>query len=77
MTPDQLAAQINAASAEARKTERLSLQNAENSFVTIVRELTGFVDSARTADRQNKWNLAMLAFGLALGVTASWLFGRL
>lgn len=77
VTPDQLAAQINSASVESREAESQSLKNAESSFVAIARELTGFVDSARTADRQNKWNVAMLALGLLLGVMASWLFGRL
>lgn len=61
VTPNTLAAQINAASVEARKAESLSLQNAENSFFAITRELTGFVESARTADKQNKW---MLGFGV-------------
>jgi hypothetical protein len=71
VTPEQLAAKINAASTEARKVERQSLQNAENSFVNITRELSGFVESARTADKQNKW---MLGFGslcfLAGGIVA-------
>lgn len=71
VTPDQLAAQINVASMDARKAERQSLQNAENSFVSVTRELTGFVESARTADKQNKW---MLGFGglcfLAGGIVA-------
>lgn len=71
VTPDQLAAQINAACQDARKVERQSLQNAESSFVNITRELTGFVESARTADKQNKW---MLGFGglcfLAGGIVA-------
>lgn len=65
VTPDQLAAQINAASVEARKAERQSLQSAENSFVTITRELTGFVESARTADRQNKWLVGAYMLGIA------------
>lgn len=65
VTPDQLAAQINAASIEARKAERQSLQNAENSFVTITRELTGFVESARIADRQNKWLVGAFMLGIA------------
>jgi hypothetical protein len=65
VTPDQLAAQINAASIEARKAERQSLQSAENSFVTITRELTGFVESARTADRQNKWLVGTFLLGIA------------
>ncbi|MGJ3648740.1 hypothetical protein ACLB0R_09730 [Sphingomonas sp. GlSt437] len=65
VTPDQLAAQINAASATARASERQSLQNAENSFVAIARELTGFVESARTADRQNKWVLGAFLLGIA------------
>lgn len=60
VTPDQLAAQINTACRDARNVERQSLQNAENSFVNITRELTGFVESARTADKQNKW---LLGFG--------------
>ena len=71
VTPDQLAAQINTASESARKAERQSLQNAESSFVNITREITGFVESARTADKQNKW---MLGFGsicfIAGGITA-------
>lgn len=65
VTPDQLAAQINAASMEARKAERQSLQSAENSFVAITRELTGFVESARAADRQNKWVVGAFLFGIA------------
>ncbi len=65
ITPDHLAAQINAASIEARKAERQSLQSAENSFVTIARELTGFVESARTADRQNKWLVGAFMLGIA------------
>lgn len=65
VTPDQLAAQINAASGEARKAERQSLQSAENSFVTIARELTGFVESARTSDRQNKWLVGAFLLGIA------------
>jgi hypothetical protein len=65
VTPDHLAAQINAASFEARKAERQSLQSAENSFVTITRELTGFVESARTADRQNKWLVGAFMLGIA------------
>jgi len=65
VTPDQLTAQINAASAEARKAESQSLQNAENSFVTIARELTGFVESARTAEQQNKWTVGGFVFGFA------------
>ena len=76
-TPDKLAAQIKAASSEARRAEQQSLASAEEALGAVTKELARFVESARTADRQNKWNLAMLAFGLALGVTASWLFGRL
>lgn len=65
VTPDRLAAQINAASVEARKAERQSLQSAENSFVVITRELTGFVESARIADRQNKWLVGAFLLGIA------------
>lgn len=65
VTPDKLAAQINAASAAARKAERQSLQTAENSFVEITRELTGFVESARTANRQNQWVLGAFLLGIA------------
>jgi hypothetical protein len=65
VTPAQLAAQINAASVEARKAESLSLKNAENSFTNIARELTGFVESARSADRQNKWLVGAFLFGIA------------
>ncbi len=76
-TPDQLAAQIKAASSEARRAEQQSLTSAEEALRAVARELAQFVESARTADRQNKWNLAMLALGLVVGVMASWLFGRL
>ena len=76
-TPDQLAAQIKAASSEARRAEQQSLASAEEALRAVARELARFVESARTADRQNKWNLAMLALGLVLGVMASWLFGGL
>lgn len=76
-TPDQLAAQIKAASSEARRAEQQSLASAEEALRTVARDLARFVESARTADRQNKWNLAMLALGFALGATVLWLFGRL
>jgi hypothetical protein len=76
VTPDQLAAQINAASVDARKAERQSLQSAENSLVTITRELTGFVESARSADRQNKWLIGMLFLGIAVGVAFTFLFTK-
>ncbi len=65
MTPDGLAARIDAASVEARKAERRSLQSAESSFVAIARELTGFVESARAADRQNKWLVGAFLLGIA------------
>jgi hypothetical protein len=76
VTPDQLAAQINAASVEARKAERQALQSAENSFVVITRELTGFVESARAANRQNKWLIGMLCLGIAAGVAFTFLFTK-
>jgi hypothetical protein len=76
-TPDQLAAQIKAASSEARRAEQQSLTSAEETLRAVAGELGRFVESARTADRQNKWNLAMLVLGLVLGVMASWLFGML
>jgi hypothetical protein len=66
VTPDQLAAQINAAAKEARNAERLSLQNAQNSFAAITRELMGFVESARSADRQNKWVVGAFLLGIAI-----------
>ena len=65
VTPDQLAAQIKAASVEARQAEQQSLQSAEKSFVALGRELTGFVESARSADRQNKWLVGAFLLGIA------------
>jgi hypothetical protein len=76
VTPDQLAAQIHAASVEARKAERQSLENAEATFMTIARELTGFVESARSVDRQNKWLIGMLFLGIAVGVAFTFLFTK-
>lgn len=72
VTPDQLAAQIKAACADARKAERQSLQNVENSFVSITRQLTGFVESARTADRQNKWVLGFGGLCFVCGGVGTW-----
>ncbi len=72
ITPDQLAAQINVASMDARKAERQSLQSAENRFVNITRELTGFVESARTADKQNKWMLGLGGLCFLAGSTVTW-----
>lgn len=65
VTPDKLAAQINAASVEARMAESQSLKSAENSFIAIARELTGFVESARISDRQNKWLVGAFLLGIA------------
>lgn len=72
VTPDQLAAQINTASESARKAERQSLQNAESTFVNITREITGFVESARTADKQNKWMLGFGSICFIAGGIAAW-----
>lgn len=69
VTPDQLAAQIKATSVEARKAESQSLKNAESNFVSITRELTGFVESARAADRQNKWLVGAFLLGIAISGT--------
>lgn len=68
VTPDKLAAQINAASVEARKAEQQSLQKAESSLVAVARELSGYLESARTAEQQNKWTVGGFVFGLAMGV---------
>jgi hypothetical protein len=76
VTPDQLAVQINAASVQARKSERQSLENAEATLMTIARDLTGFVESARSADRQNKWLIGMLFLGIAVGVAFTFLFTK-
>jgi hypothetical protein len=67
ITPDELAAQINAASEKARAAERQSLESAEATFVSLARELTGFIQSAQSADRQVKWLIAMFVFGIAIG----------
>lgn len=72
VTPDQLAAQINVACQDARKAERQSLQNAESSFVAITRELTGFVETARTADRQNKWMRGFGGLCFVCGGVVTW-----
>lgn len=57
VTPDQPAAQIKAACADARKAER---------------QLTGFVESARTADRQNKWVLGFGGLCFVCGGVGAW-----
>jgi len=77
VTPDTLATQINAASAQARKAEQQSLASAEEALRTVARELAAFVESARTANLQNKWILAMFALGIVFGATVCWLFGKL
>jgi hypothetical protein len=72
VTPEQLAAKISAASSEARKVESQALQSAENSFVAITRELTGFVESARIADKQNKWMLGFGGLCFVSGAVVTW-----
>ncbi len=74
ITPDQLAAQISAASRIIRAAEQQSLDSAQATFVSLARELTGFIQSAQSADRQVKWLAAMFVSGIAIGAGSALLF---
>lgn len=76
LTPQALVAEIAKAAASARHEEQQSLKSAEQTFIDLGREMTGFLESARTADRQNKWIAATLALGTLLGCVLTLLFVR-
>lgn len=76
LTPQTLATDVVKAAASARHEEQRSLKSAERTFVDLAREMTGFLESARTADRQNKWVAAMFALGATLGCVLALVFTR-
>ena len=76
LTPQTLATDVVKAAASARQAEQQSLKSAERTFVDLAREMTGFLESARTADRQNKWVAAAFALGVAFGCVLALLFTR-
>lgn len=76
LTPQTLATDILDSAASARHQEQQSLKSAERTFVTLGREMTGFLESARTANRQNKWVAATFALGVAFGCILALVFTR-
>ena len=76
LTPQTLATNVGEAAASARQAEQRSLNSAERTFVDLAREMTGFLESARTADRQNKWVAAAFSLRVALGCVLALVFTR-
>jgi hypothetical protein len=57
VTPDKLALQIAAASASARREEQTALGKATSDNTALSRELSRYLEKARTAHEQWKWLL--------------------
>jgi hypothetical protein len=55
LTPDQLAEQIATAGADARKAEQVALSKATSDNAALSRELSRYLEQARTAQEQWKW----------------------
>lgn len=68
ITPDQLAEQIAAAGADARRAEQLALAKATSDNATLSRELSRYLEQARTAQEQWKWVLWTAGLSFAAGL---------
>jgi hypothetical protein len=68
ITPDQLAEQIAAAGMNARKTEQMALAKATSDNATLSRELSRYLEQARTAQEQWKWILWTAGLSFAAGL---------
>lgn len=71
LTPGQLARQIVAARKETQAAERSSLDQAVAALDKAASKIGDYLESARIADRQNKWVLGFggVCFILGVGVT--------
>jgi hypothetical protein len=68
VTPDQLAKQIAAAGVDARKAEQAALAKATSDSTTLARELSRYLEQARTAQEQWKWILWTAGLSFAAGL---------
>jgi hypothetical protein len=68
ITPDQLAKQIAAAGADARKAEQMALSKATGDNAALSRELSRYLEQAKTAQEQWKWILWTAGLSFAAGL---------
>lgn len=71
LTPDGMKRQIIEARQEARAAERGSLDEALAALRNATSRISVYVESARTADRQNKWVLGFSGLGFVLGMVVT------
>lgn len=71
MTPEDITQQMMVARREAQDTANASLSQATTALNNATRSISGYVESARTADNQNKWNLGFSGLGFAMGAIAA------
>lgn len=71
LTPEQLARQIMAARKETQVAERSSLDQAVAALDKTTRNISVYVESARSADRQNKWVLGFGGLCFFMGVVVT------
>lgn len=71
LTPDEIARQIIAARQETRAAERSSLDQAVAGLDKAAGNIGVYVESARSADRQNKWVLGFGGLGFAMGMVVT------
>ena len=68
VTPDQLAEQIAAAGVNARKAEQAALAKATSDNAALSRELSRYLEQARTAQEQWKWILWTAGLSFVAGL---------
>lgn len=71
LTPEQLARQIVAARKETQAAERVSLDQAVAALNKTISSIGAYVESARTADRQNKWVFGFGGLGFVVGIVVT------
>ena len=71
-TPEAIARDIVAAGAEARKAEHTSLERATASNAALAKELSAYLERARTANKQTNWLLWTGGLGFVAGLMAMW-----
>lgn len=73
MTPEQLAGRITAAASTARQEDRQTIATARTGLEDVIRQLHGYVVSARRGDEQNRWlavaGVVGMLFGMVLWAT--------
>lgn len=72
LTPDDIAGQIRAARHEAQATNRAAFDKVVAALDSTSRNLGVYLESARTANQQNKWMLGFGCLGFLAGGTVAW-----